>query len=218
MRHSGAFRSTRTSPPELHGTPVVIIDGLYAGPVDEGKEALQPLRELEEPLFDLSGVVPYTLVQQQLDPFFQEGVSGSWKSRYLGGLDDAAIETIVEYASERPAPRTMVVIRSRGGKLNRIDPEATAFRDRHSPFQLSIDGTWTRPGNDVENGEWVREIWDAMEPRASDTMYFNFASDDEGEEMVRTTFGENYEGLVVVNNELDPDDLFRLNTNIEPTV
>ena len=143
---------------------------------------------------------------------------GYWKSRYLDGLDDEAIETIVEYASKRPSPRTIVPIRARGGKLNRIDPEATAFWDRHSPFQLSIDGTWTQPGADEENIGWVREFWDAMEPHASETMYFNFASGDEDEEIIRTTFGENYGRLVEVKNRYDPDNLFRLNTNIEPTV
>lgn len=204
-------------PADLHGTPVIITAGVYAGPADEGEESLQPLREFDEPLIDLSGVDPYTHVQKQFDPFFQEGVRGYWKSRYLGGLDDQAIETIVEYASERPSPRTIVPIRARGGQLNRVDPEATAFWDRHSPFQLSIDGCWTRPGDDEEMIAWVREFWEAMEPHASDSMYFNFASGDEGEEMIRTTFGENYSRLVEVKNEYDPNNLFRLNTNIEPT-
>ena len=61
-------------PPDLHGTPVIITAGVYAGPVDEGKKALQPLREFDEPIIDLSGVDPYTHVQKQFDPFFQ----GSW--------------------------------------------------------------------------------------------------------------------------------------------
>ncbi|WP_433634063.1 FAD-binding oxidoreductase [Halomicrococcus sp. NG-SE-24] len=204
-------------PPDLHGTPVIITAGVYAGPVDEGRQALQPLREFKEPLLDLSRVDPYTDVQQQFDPFFQQGVRAYWKSRYLNSLDERAIETIVEYASDRPSPRSPVPIRARGGKLNRIDSEATAFWDRRSPFQLSIDATWTLPEGDEENIEWTREFWEAMEPHASDTMYFNFASGDEDEEIIRTTFGQNYTRLVEVKTEYDPENLFQLNTNIQPT-
>jgi FAD/FMN-containing dehydrogenase len=205
-------------PQDLHGTLVVITAGVYAGPTEAAQTALQPLLEFADPLLDRRGVDPYTQVQQQFDPFFQQGVRAYWKSRYLDGLDDQCIETIVEYARDRPSPRSPIPIRARGGKLNRVDPEATAFWERHSPFQLSIDATWTLPEHDAENIEWTQEFWEAMEPHASETMYFNFASGDEDEEVIRTTFGENYSRLVEVKNEYDPGNLFQLNTNIEPTV
>jgi FAD/FMN-containing dehydrogenase len=204
-------------PEDLRGTPVVVVAGVYAGPVDEGKRAFQPLRELETPVLDLSDPGPYTHLQQQFDPFFPEGDRYYWKSRYLARLDDDAIETIVEYGENRPSPRTIVPVRARGGKLGRIDPSATAFADRHSPFLLSIDSTWEDPDEDEANTEWTREFWEAMEPYASDGMYFNFAMLEEGEEMIRSTFGENYERLVAVKDRYDPKNLFRVNQNVEPT-
>jgi FAD/FMN-containing dehydrogenase len=54
-----------------------------------------------------------------------------------------------------------------------------------------------------------------MEPYASDSMYFNFSM-EEGADVSRATFGENYERLVDVKSEYDPENLFRLNQNIEP--
>jgi FAD/FMN-containing dehydrogenase len=48
-------------------------------------------------------------------------------------------------------------------------------------------------------------------------VYFNFAGLlEEGEDAVRTSFGRNYERLVDVKTAYDPDNLFRLNANIEP--
>jgi FAD/FMN-containing dehydrogenase len=204
-------------PEEHHGTPVVVVGGMYAGPVEEGKRVMQPLREFGRSLVDLSGPVPYTWAQQGLDPFFPKGEFRSyWKSRYLGELSDDAIETVVEYAETRPSPRTIVPIRARGGAINRVDPTATAFPDRHSPFLLSIDSTWEAPEDDEANIEWTREFWEAMEPYASDSMYFNFSMEEVGDDTTRATFGENYDRLVEVKTEYDPENLFRLNQNIEP--
>ena len=204
-------------PEEHHGAPVVVVGGMYAGPVEEGKRAMQPLREFGTPLVDLSGPVPYTRAQQGLDPFFPKGEFRSyWKSRYLGELSDDAIETIVEYAEARPSPNTIVPLRARGGAINRVDPTATAFPDRHSPFLLSIDSTWEAPENDEDNIEWTREFWEAMEPYASDSMYFNFSMEEVGDDATRAAFGENYDRLVEVKTEYDPENLFRLNQNIEP--
>jgi FAD/FMN-containing dehydrogenase len=204
-------------PEEHHGAPVVVGGGMYAGPVAEGKRAMQPLREFGTPLVDLSGPVPYTQAQRGLDPFFPKGELRSyWKSRYLADLSDETIDTIVEYAGSRPSPRTIVPIRARGGAINRIDPTATAFPDRHSPFLLSIDSTWEAPDDDEDNIEWTREFWEAMEPYASDSMYFNFSMEEVGDDTTRATFGGNYGRLVEVKTEYDPENLFRLNQNIEP--
>lgn len=41
---------------------------------------------------------------------------------------------------------------------------------------------------------------------------------DEGEERVKATYKENYERLVAVKNKYDPENLFRVNQNIKPSV
>lgn len=41
---------------------------------------------------------------------------------------------------------------------------------------------------------------------------------DEGEERVRSTYGDKYERLVALKNKYDPTNLFCNNQNIKPTV
>ena len=55
-----------------------------------------------------------------------------------------------------------------------------------------------------------------MEPYASDSTYFNFSMEEVGDDATRAAFGENYDRLVEVKTEYDPENLFRLNQNIEP--
>lgn len=47
--------------------------------------------------------------------------------------------------------------------------------------------------------------------------YVNFMM-DEGEERVKATYGENYDRLVQIKNRYDPQNLFRVNQNIKPSV
>jgi FAD/FMN-containing dehydrogenase len=40
---------------------------------------------------------------------------------------------------------------------------------------------------------------------------------DEGEERVKTTYGDNYKRLVQIKTKYDPDNFFRVNQNIKPS-
>jgi FAD/FMN-containing dehydrogenase len=50
-------------PEETWGAKVVSLMGVWAGPADEGEKAVQPLRELAEPLLDFSGQMTYCDIQ-----------------------------------------------------------------------------------------------------------------------------------------------------------
>jgi hypothetical protein len=69
---------------------------------------------------------------------------------------------------------------------------------------------------DDQQVTWTREFFDAMKPYSTDGVYVNFLS-QEGDDRVRAAYGDNYDRLVELKNEYDPENLFRLNQNIEPT-
>ena len=53
---------------------------------------------------DLLGEIPYTALQQMLDPLLDKGHRNYMKAGYLDELSDAAIDRIVEGHADRPAP------------------------------------------------------------------------------------------------------------------
>jgi len=56
-----------------------------------------------------------------------------------------------------------------------------------------------------------------MEPHAGNGMYVNFAGfGEEGDELSRTAYGDNYERLAKIKTRYDPDNFFNLNQNIRP--
>jgi len=184
-------------PAELHSRPIILVEGVYAGPIADGERLMQPLRELDQALLDMSGPVPYTAVNSALDALFPSGeVHCYWKSLYLNDLDDEAINSIVAWGVDRPSPRSLVPIRHLGGAMSRVGPEETAFGDRSAQFLFSIDSTWEEPGQAEENIAWTRNFWTDMQRFSTGATYFNFPGLlEEGEALLRTTFGANYERL-----------------------
>jgi berberine-like enzyme len=62
---------------------------------------------------------------------------------------------------------------------------------------------------------WARDFFNASAPFASGGVYVNFLTADEGDR-VRSAYGPNYDRLAQVKRKYDPDNLFRMNQNIEP--
>ena len=214
------FPANPEMPEAVHDRPVVIVAAVYAGDPDEGMEATKPLRELGTPLFDMSAPTPFAVVQTGFDPLFPRGaLRGYWKSQYLPGLSDGAIDVIAAQAQQRPAPLTMVNTFLMGGAIADVDPEETAFATREAPYMISIDGLWTDDqASDEDVVGFVRSTFDAISEFGTGDVYLNFTG-RAGEDLdanVDSAFGRNLKRLAEIKSKYDPDNFFRLNNNISP--
>jgi hypothetical protein len=116
-------------PAPVHDRDVVIAGDVYAGDPGHGMKALQPLRELGEPLAEIADVMPYRHLQMAFDSFYPNTgeLISHWKSLYLGELGDDAVESMVERSEHRSSRATMVWVQHLGGALHRMPTTATAF-------------------------------------------------------------------------------------------
>lgn len=77
---------------------------------------------------------------------------------------------------------------------------------------------WEDPAEAESHIGWARGLAQAMEPFAAEGIQFNFMS-DVGDERARSTFGpKKYDRLVGLKTKCDPDNVFRINQNIKPSV
>jgi hypothetical protein len=213
------FPANPDMPEAVHDRPVAIVGGVYVGDPDEGLAEMAPLRELGDPLFDMSGPTPWTDVQTGFDPLFPRNtLRAYWKSQYIDELTDDAITTYAARAQERPAPLTLMNMFHMGGAIAAVDPEATAFATRSAPYMASMDGLWTDAADDENNIAWVRSTWEAMKEYGTGDVYLNFTglADEDMDAGVDTAFGRNLERLARVKGEYDPGNFFRVNNNIKP--
>ncbi len=204
-------------PSEHHGKPVLILAGVYSGSVEDGEPVVQPLRELAQPLIDLSGPWPWLGLQSGFDALFPPGDLRYWKSRAFAALPEEAIEEIAEWAARRPTPLTDITIWHHGGAMSRVDERATAYAGRDAPFLVTGEVSWTDPAQSDEAIKWGRDFWAAMGRHSTGGLYLNFPGlGEEKEELVKAGYGANYERLAVLKAKYDPDNLFRMNLNITP--
>lgn len=204
-------------PADLRRRPVVILASVYAGPTDEGARIMQPMRELATPLLDLSGPMPFTVLQTAFDPFFPKGRFYYWKSTNVHDLSDACIDTILSAAASRPSYMSDIPIWHLGGALSRVAPEATAYGRRDAPYLVTAEATWTDAAQNDTNIRWARDLVAAMRRFSRGGLYLNFAGfGEEKEAMLRDAYGSNYDRLVAIKTQYDPGNLFRMNLNIPP--
>jgi FAD/FMN-containing dehydrogenase len=206
-------------PKESWGGRVYTIAAVYAGDATEGEKLLQPLRELGELVTDFSGQIEYCELQKLFDTLFPFGDYRSyWKSHYLSGLSDKIIDTILEGNAAPPSPNTLSSIWNFGGATASVAADTTAFGDRSMPYMFSIDSNWSAADDDEENIAWTRDFWQRMRPFSDQgRMYLNFPGmGEEGDQLLKDTFGDNYARLREIKQKYDPDNRFRFNQNITP--
>jgi FAD/FMN-containing dehydrogenase len=219
---------TSTAPDELgslvalgtlpDGTQAAVLLAGYTGPLAEGEALLRPLRKFGPPLADQLGPSPYAALQGISEHFNPRGQRNYLKTNYLTALSDDAIDILVEHYRRVPAPFSHIVVEHMGGAVSRVDRDATAYNYRDAQYNFLIVGIWPEAVEDVRNLQWVRGLWQAMQPFSTGNIYVNYES-DVGVDRVQAAYGVGkYARLVALKNTYDPTNLFRLNANITPTV
>jgi FAD/FMN-containing dehydrogenase len=201
------------------GSKLLAVFVCYSGPLAEGERVLQPLRAFGPPLADDIAAMPYIRLQLLLEPGFPPGQQNFWKSSFLRHLSDDAIDILIDGFRKVPSPTSAMAIEQLGGAVGRVKDDATAFAHRSALFNLLIVGIWPDPADNRKHIQWVRELWDAMQAHSTGGVYVNYlgGTADEGSDRVRAAYGgDKYKRLLALKRKYDPDNLFRLNQNIDP--
>ncbi len=209
-----AFAGLMTSP---DGFPVLAILVCYNGPIDEGEKAIRPMQAFGPPIADLVRPMSYVELQSSLDAAFPPGLQVYWRSDFLSGLADGAIDAIVDRFRKAPSPLTAVLIEHLGGAVRQVSHNANAFAHRNADYNLAIVSRWADQSQAEPNVAWTREFWTEMRPHTSG-VYVNYLGVGEGDDRVRAAYGsESFERLVTLKNAYDPANVFSMNQNIRPT-
>jgi hypothetical protein len=196
-------------PPELTGERVLLAEGLYAGTVEAGPDALGPLASFGNPLMDLGGPAPYCVTQSSFDAIVPDGRYYYWKSLYLDQLSDDFIDALIERAATSPSARSVIILRHLGGAIAQVPEDATAYGNRRAEFNLSLDSIWVDASASKENIAWTRATWAALERFSNGGVYQNFAGfEEEGDQLTRAEHRGNYERLMQIKQRYDPIGLF----------
>ncbi|MGV3639879.1 MAG: BBE domain-containing protein, partial [Adhaeribacter sp.] len=90
-------------------------------------------------------------------------------------------------------------------------------RYRDAVYAMVIAGIDPDPANKDTIVTWARNYWQAVHPYSVGGSYINFMM-EEGEDRVKATYGDHYERLVEMKDKYDPNNFFRVNQNIQPSM
>ncbi len=203
---------------ELHLKNMCLVSACYVGDIAAGEKALAPLQTFGPPAQVLVMPTPLPVVNSSLDALVPKGNYDYWKSDFVNELTDEAIDVHVEHGAKVPTISSGMHLYPVDGLASTIAADATAWGYRDAHFTHNIFAMDPDVANTEKNKAWVRAYYDALHPYSMPGGYVNFMMSDEGEERIRATYGSSYARLAQIKEQFDPDNLFRMNQNIKPTV
>jgi len=198
-------------PAEIHGKHVILAMMAYAG--EDGERALAPFRELATPLADMLQPMPYRALFPDEGGDFRR--YAAMRTMLTDHFDRDAAKVAVEQTREATAPMAAVQLRALGGAMARVPVDATAFAHRDRRFMVTVAAMYQDPAQTEQLEAWVTGLAGELDPGDAGA-YAGFLG-DEGQERLRAAYPEaTYTRLAAVKRQYDPDNVFRLNHNIEP--
>jgi FAD/FMN-containing dehydrogenase len=203
-------------PSEQHGKLVFAILACYTGDPGKGHRVLGPLRSLATPIVDALAPMPYPALYQFTAAASQR-VAGSHRTAFVDQLDDRLLEGFLDHMQGALSPLAIDQIRILGGAMARVPDDATAFAHRQRKAMVTSMTYWTRPDESERHRAWIDSWHEQVRPLAHGA-YVNFL-EDEGQARIREAYPpQTYARLAAVKRQWDPDNVFRLNHNIDPAV
>ncbi|MGH2716627.1 MAG: FAD-binding oxidoreductase [Thermoleophilaceae bacterium] len=202
--------------PDGSGTKLCGIALCHAGDdADRADADVRPLRRFGSPAADMIQRMPYPVLNTGVDWLSPTGSLRYWKSAFFSELSDPAVQVMAGAFERAPSELCALVVEDFHGAVTRVAPTATAYPHREPGYNLFLISQWTDPAQTDTGIAWARETFDALSPYMADRSYTNYLPADDYDR-VRHAYGPNYERLVELKRRYDPDNLFRLNHNIDP--
>jgi FAD/FMN-containing dehydrogenase len=207
-------------PEPLRGRSVVVVKGCYCGERPEvGEEMFRPVREgIGAPLMDTFGVMPVEAMDRiSKDPVDPMGVIQH--AELLSGLSPEAIDAFVGVeGAGSGSPLLMVEVRQLGGALARNPEHLSPMGSGDARFSLNALGATFTPEMAEVVKAHIARLAEATRQYQTGETFLNFMEVDPDADRVRAAYPPgDWERLVALKDEHDPENLFRFNRNIPPS-
>ncbi len=210
----------RCYPALLHNPEAGAVLGVavcYNGPIGKGEQALASLRKFGPPVMDVIAPMPYTAVQAMLDEAFPPGGNYYGRAPMLREISDELIDLLVDHYAKATSPLCALILQQLGGAMALGE---TAFPHRAASYNLVIIAAWEAGDDPARHIAWARGVADAAAVYTTGASYVNELGreEEEGAAQIKAAFGSSYNRLASIKAKYDPQNLFRHNQNIKPTV
>jgi FAD/FMN-containing dehydrogenase len=202
-------------PAALHGRRMCGIVWCYSGLPAGAAAAFRAVRLFRRPAVNLVGPMRLPALQSLFDALYPPGLQWYWKADFVTDLPEEAIAEHLRFGALLPTPHSSMHLYPINGAAARVGPRETPWNHRRCTWAMVIVGVDPDPAQEEKITAWAKAYWEAVHPYSAGGAYVNFLM-DEGEERVRDSYGVNYSRLASIKARYDPQNLFRVNQNIQP--
>jgi FAD/FMN-containing dehydrogenase len=200
-------------PEDEVGTPVLLVMMVYAGEGEAAERAVAPFRNLATPIVDLIEQIPYPAIYPDDENY--GGHIGADRNLFMDAIDIADAKLMLEQINSSTADLAVVQIRPLGGATARVPSDATAYAHRHRDFMVQLAALYSDLDTAAEHRRWATELAVTLQ-KGVPGVYVNFLSDDSEARINEAYPDAIWSRLRAVKRAYDPENLFRVNSNIPP--
>ena len=154
-------------------------------------------------------------IQGSNDEAFGWGKRVYTKGGFANYLRPATLDALVSHLDEAIGENAVSLL-AQGGAMAALDEDASAFTGRSARYHTQCESYWTDAAEDAAHIAWTRRAMDIVDADAAVGRYVNMMTDTDPA-LGRSVYGDaKMARLVAIKRAWDPDNVFRLNQNIDP--
>jgi hypothetical protein len=220
-RNATGFFCFHTVPPgppfpeEIHLRKVCGIVWCIVGSDEEAGEAMAPMLAVAPPLMHGVGRMPLPALNSAFDGLYGPGDQWYWRADFVNEIPDEAMARNEQWNTKMPSWKSGSHIYPIDGAAHDVGPSDTPWAYRDAQWAQVIIGVDADPASAPALRDWTVGYWEDLHPYSAGGAYVNFMM-EEGQGRVKDTYRGNYARLAHVKAIYDPENVFRVNQNIEP--
>jgi hypothetical protein len=149
------------------------------------------------------------------DGLYPRGDQWYWRADFVREIPDDAVAAHARFAEDLPTMQSTMHLYPIDGAVHDVAADETAWAYRDANWGSVFAGVDNDPASVPDISRWTIDYHEALHPYSAGGAYVNMMM-DEGQERVRASYGDNYDRLARIKAAYDPENLFRVNQNIEP--
>jgi hypothetical protein len=214
-----AFHTVPPGPPfpeEIHLRKVCGIVWCYVGAEQDAAAAMSPLLDaVPAPLMHGVAPMPHPMLQSAFDALYPKGEQWYWRADFINEIPDEAVAIHQRFGEAMPTMKSTMHMYPIDGAAHDVGAADTPWSYREANWSLVFAGVDPDPANAGAVRKWSIDYSEALRPYSAGGGYLNMMM-DEGQERVRASYRDNYDRLARIKAQYDPENLFRVNQNIQP--
>jgi len=188
---------------------------MWSGDAAELEQHIAPLRKIGTVVAESINTEDYVAVQRSGDVDDVRVFTGQMKSGFINAVEDDLIDKLVDNFEPHPERGMRLVFSQMGGAIADVGRTDTAFSQREAEQTLMSFVSWVPGADEAAHVKYHREHWSIADPYTTGFYVNDYFS--ETPEQVNGTYRENFARLWDIKQQYDPNNLFRLNANIQAT-